>query len=149
MSDLNTRAIVDRYGKAMEVNDLEGLAAVLHEDYIEDYPQSGERIHGGANLTAMMANYPGGVPLSARLDTVVGTEDSWVMSASYTPMRIEGTGDQYTAVAHVFYPDGSEWHVIQLIRLKDGKVYRVTSFYAPRFEAPDWRAPFVERVEPT
>lgn len=53
----------------------------------------------------------------------------------------------YTAVAHVIYPDGSDRHVIQLIRSKDGKIYRVTSFYAPEFEAPDWRAPYVEQGE--
>jgi SnoaL-like domain len=148
MSDINTREIVDRYAKALQTNDFDTLVSVLHDDYLEDYPQSGERIRGGANLRAMMASYPGGEPRAVRLDTLVGTEDRWVMTASYMPMLVAGTGDQYTSVAHVIYPDGSDWHVIQLIRLKDGKVYRVTSFYAERFDAPDWRAPYVERVEP-
>lgn len=147
MSDISTREIVDRYAKALETTDLDALATVLHDDYLEEYPQSGERIHGGANLLAIMANYPGGIPLSARVDSVVGAEDRWVVSPSYTPMRIDGAGDQYTAVAHVFYPDGSDWHVIQLIRVKDGKIYRVTSFYAPQFDAPDWRTPYVELGE--
>ncbi len=147
MSDINTREIVDRYAKALETTDLDALATLLHDDYLEEYPQSGERIHGSANLRAMMANYPGGVPLSGRVDHVVGTEDRWVLSPSYTPMRIDGNGDHYTAVAHVIYPDGSDWHVIQLIQMKDGKIYRVTSFYAPEFEAPDWRAPYVEQGE--
>jgi SnoaL-like domain len=148
MSDLNTRDVIDRYAQALEHMDLERLGAVLHDEYVEEYPQSGERIRGRENLLAIVSNYPGGEPRSGRVDAVVGAEDRWIVSPSYQPMRLEGAGDQYTAIAHVIYPDGSDWHVIQLIRLKDGKVYRITSYYAPAFEAPDWRAPYVERFEP-
>ena len=146
MADQNTRAVVERYSRAMEAHDLDGLAATLHDDYVEDYPQSGERVRGAVNLLAIMSHYPGGEPRTAKVEQVVGAEDSWVMSPSYIPMRVEGSGDQYTAVAHIVYPDGSEWHAVQLIRLKDGRVHRITSFYAAPFEAPDWRAPFVERI---
>jgi hypothetical protein len=149
MADQNTRAVVDRYARAMEMHDLDGVVGTLHEDYLEDYPQSGERIRGAKNLRAMMMSYPGGEPRTAKVEQIVGAEDSWVMSASYIPMRVEGSGDQYTAVAHIVYPDGSEWHGIQLIRLKDGMIHRITSFYAAPFEAPAWRAPFVERIPGT
>jgi len=148
MSDPNTREVIDHYAKAMETQDLEGLAAVLHDDYVEEYPQSGERIVGRDNLLAIVANYPGGEPRSGKVDRVVGAEDRWIVSPSYQPMRLVGEGDQYTAIAHVIYPDGSDWHVIQLIRLKDGRIYRITSYYAPAFEAPAWRAPYVDRTEP-
>jgi ketosteroid isomerase-like protein len=149
MSDINTREVIDRYARAMETSDFATLRSLLHDDYEEEYPQSGERIHGADDLMAILRNYPGGSPQGSKLDSVIGTEDRWVITPSYTPMLVAGTGDQYTAVAHLTYPDGSDWHVIQLIRLKDGKVSRVTSFYAERFEAPDWRAPYVERVEPS
>ena len=132
----------------MEATDLDGVVATLHEDYVEDYPQSGERIRGAANLRALMANYPGGEPRTSKVEQIIGAEDSWVMSPSYIPMRVDGSGDQYTAIAHIVYPDGSEWHAIQLIRLKDGKIHRITSFYAAPFEAPEWRASFVERIPP-
>lgn len=148
MADLNTRKVVDRYGQAMERLDLESLETILHDDFIEDYPQSGERIHGRANLFAILSNYPGGEPQTIAVDAIVGAEDRWVVTPSYQPMRVEGAGDQYTAVAHITYPDGSDWHAIQFIRLKDGRIHRITSYYAPAFEAPDWRAPYVERVAP-
>jgi SnoaL-like domain len=146
MADLNTRDVVERYGRAMESRDIDSVLALLHPDYVEDYPQSGERIRGAANLSAMMQHYPGGEPRTSKVEQLIGAEDSWVMSPSYIPMRVEGSGDQYTAIAHIIYPDGSEWHLIQLIRLKDGKIHRIVSYYAAPFEAPEWRAPFVERI---
>ena len=146
MAELNTREVVDRYSRALEAQDLDAVIATLHDDYIEEYPQSGERIRGAANLRGIMSQYPGGEPRASKVEQIIGAEDSWVMSPSYTPMRVEGSGDQYTTVAHIIYPDGSEWHAIQLIRLRDGRIHRVTSFYASPFEAPDWRAPFVERI---
>lgn len=148
MSELNTRETVDRYLDGMQRSDPDAISAVLHEEYVEDYPQSGERIRGAANLRGIIEHYPGGEPQTVRVDSVIGTEDRWVVTPSFTPVRIEGAGDQYVSVAHIRYPDGSDWHVIQLIRLKDGKVYRITSFYAAPFEAPAWRAPYVERIEP-
>ena len=145
MAEMNTREVVDRYGAGMEAHDIDAVLATLHDDFVEEYPQSGERIHGAANLGAILSHYPGGEPRMEKVEQVIGTEDRWVVSPSYIPMRVEGSGDQYTAVAHIAYPDGSQWHVIQLIRLKDGRIYRIVSYYAAPFEAPDWRAPFVER----
>jgi ketosteroid isomerase-like protein len=146
MADLNTRDVVERYRRAMEAGDIDGILATLHEEYTEDYPQSGERIHGGANLRAMMQHYPGGEPRAEKVEQVIGSEDSWVVSPSFIPMRVEGSGDQYTGIAHIRYPDGSEWHVIQLMQLKDGRIFRIVSYYAAPFEAPAWRSPFVERI---
>jgi hypothetical protein len=36
-------------------------------------------------------------------------------------------------------------HGIHLLELKDGKVIRETDYFAPPFEAPEWRAKWVER----
>jgi ketosteroid isomerase-like protein len=148
MSEPTTREVIDRYVKAMQERDLDALQQILREDYVEEYPQSGERIRGMADARAMLANYPGGEPQPGKVDRIVGTEDRWVMTPSYTPMRVEGTGDQYTIVAHIHYPDGSEWHEVQLIQLKDGRIARNTAYFAAPFEAPAWREPYVERYDP-
>jgi hypothetical protein len=34
-----------------------------------------------------------------------------------------------------------------IIELKDGRIWRDRRYYAERFEAPEWRAQWVERVE--
>ena len=147
MSDLTTRDVIDRYARAMQEWDLDALAAIFHDDYVEEYPQSGERLRGSANVLAMLRHYPGGEPRPGKVDHIVGSEDRWVLTPSYIPMRVEGTGDQYTVVAHIGYPDGSEWHEVQLIQLKDGRIARSTAYFAPAFEAPEWRAPYVEQGE--
>jgi hypothetical protein len=149
MSDPNTRDIVERYVRAMGARDLDTITSTLHDDYVEEWPQSGERVVGGANLRAILEHYPGGEPRPGKVDHIVGAEDSWVMTPSYVPMRVDGTGDQYTVVAHIGYPDGSEWHEISLIRLKDGRIHRITGYFAAPFEAPAWREPYVERFEPS
>jgi hypothetical protein len=35
-----------------------------------------------------------------------------------------------------------------IVELKDGKMWRDTRYYAERFEVPEWRARWVERMEP-
>jgi hypothetical protein len=40
------------------------------------------------------------------------------------------------------YPNGEEWHLVQLVELRDGLIWRLTSYFAAPFEAPEWRATF-------
>jgi len=35
--------------------------------------------------------------------------------------------------------------MIAIVELRGGKIAKMTTWYAAPFEAPDWRAPFVER----
>jgi len=35
-----------------------------------------------------------------------------------------------------------------IIELRDGKMWRDTRYYAEPFEAPEWRAQWVERMKP-
>jgi hypothetical protein len=37
--------------------------------------------------------------------------------------------------------------VVVIIELKDGKMFRDTRYFAEPFEAPEWRAQGVERME--
>ena len=43
------------------------------------------------------------------------------------------------------YPDGSDYHVISILEVRDGLIAKVTTYFAAEFEAPDWRAGWVER----
>ena len=44
------------------------------------------------------------------------------------------------------YPDGSRWWVVAIVELRDGKVYRAEIYFAPDFDPPEWRRPFVELI---
>ena len=71
MSDQGNRAVVERYAAALP-SDFATLASLRHPDFVEEWPQSGERIRGHANYQKIHENYPGGLP-KLKLLTTAGT----------------------------------------------------------------------------
>jgi len=143
----SNREIVERLVRAIETKDFDTIAALTAEDYVEEMPQSGERIRGRANHQAIIRGYPGGVGTVAT-SRIIGSEDAWVTGPSFNVVQIVGSGDRYTYVAMGHYANGEVWHMIALVHLRDGVVARSTIWYAAPFEAPAWRAQYVERFEP-
>src|SRR5262245_9212258 len=45
------------------------------------------------------------------------------------------------------YGGGLVSHVANVVEFRDGKIWRETRYYAQPFEAPAWRAQWVERLE--
>lgn len=124
-------------------HDWDRLGQVFHDDAVLEYPQSGERFRGVANIRAQFENYPALGPGSSELAEVIG-DDAYALTPSYTVIRVEGSGQRGTAVIRIRYPDGSYWWAINLFELRDGRMTRSRSYFAPDFEAPDWRAPYRE-----
>jgi hypothetical protein len=141
----SNREIVERYLAAIP-GDQQTLRALRHEDYVEDWPQSGERVRGADRMAAISAAYPGGLP-SGSVERIVGSEDQWVITPSYSVLKIAGSGDVYTALLRATYADGSDWWVTTFIELKDGKVIHATTLFAPRLDSPEWRREWVELVD--
>jgi len=150
MAEPSGREVVERYVRAVETKDFDALEALVVDDYIDEMPQSGERIRGKANQLALVRNYPGGVgtvePGSMRL---VGADDRWVLTPSFSVLRIEGSGDVYTYAGTVHYSNGETWHIVSIVELRAGKIAKTTTYYAAPFEAPEWRAHLVERYSPS
>jgi hypothetical protein len=95
-----------------------------------EMPQSGERIRGREKMREFQeafANYSN--PPTIELRRVVIREGLWV---------VEGVND---------YGGGEVFTVVVIFELRDGKIWRDTRYYAGPFEAPDWRAHMVERME--
>jgi len=146
MAEAGGRAVVQRFAKAIQDKDFEAQEALIADDFVEEMPQSGERVRGRANWGAVGRGYPGGVgTVDADSSRLVGAEDRWVLTPTFAPLRIEGSGDVYTYVGTVRYPNGQTWQMIAIIELRAGKIARMTTWYAAPFDAPEWRAPFVER----
>jgi hypothetical protein len=145
MSGQNGRAVFEAYLQATNMRDVGALAAIVHEEFEDFYPQSGERTHGLANLHAIIEHYPGGGYAGQGTERVVGAEDRWVLTPIFTVLRIEGSGDTYTGVSRGRYPDGSDWFIVTIGQIRDGRLWRAETFFAPAFEPPDWRAEWVER----
>ncbi|HEX9270220.1 MAG TPA: nuclear transport factor 2 family protein [Candidatus Limnocylindria bacterium] len=141
-----SEALVRRYMAAIPA-DFATLGELRHPDFVEEWPQSGERIRGHENSRRIHERYPGVATLHGEVRGITGAEDRWVLSPTLAPLRIEGTGDTYTVESIATYPDGSKWFVIAILKLQDGKVLRARTYWAAPFEAPAWRAEWVERME--
>ena len=118
---------VRRYLAARAVHDHAMLASLRDPDWTIDWPQSGERVRGSENDRAIMDNWPDGPPNSLSVRTV-------------------GSGDFWWADGTSAYPDGSTWFISAVLELRRGKMYRETWYFGPPFEAPAWRAAWVERL---
>jgi hypothetical protein len=98
-----------------------------HPDYVMEMPQSGERIRGREKMRQLQEAYP--TPPSIRLRRVIVRDGLWV---------VEGVND---------YGNAQVFDVVLIIELRDGKMWRDRRYYAEPFEAPEWRAQWVERME--
>ena len=145
MTPKTNRQVVERYVEALIARDLDLQAETCAHDMVIEYPQSGERIRGWANVRAAHENYPGGLPQKVA-GKVIGSEDKWVVGPSFNVLRIEGTGDIYTLLGSARYPDGKIWQVMSLIELRSGKIAKTTDVYGAPLDAPPWRSKGVERI---
>jgi hypothetical protein len=145
VSEKSNHEIVERYAKALVDHDYDTLDQLRHRDYVWEYPQSGERIRGTANVRAVMEHYPRRPEVTT--SAVIGSEDKWVPTPVGSLLRIMGTGDVYTTLSRIRYPgDSRPWHLATVIELRDGKVIKETTIFGEAFDAPDWRAQWVERM---
>ncbi len=104
---------------------------VRHEDYTLEMPQSGERIRGRESMRAFQEAFPSNSVLpKIRIRRVLVRDGLWVA---------ESVSD---------YGGEQVLNGAAILELKDGKIWRDTRYYAEPFEAPEWRARWVERMEP-
>ncbi len=144
MTEGDLRRVMDGLSTVLDSQDWPQLADHFHPDAILEYPQSGERFRGIANIRAQFENYPDLEPGSSKLEEVIGEATQYAMTRSYTVIAVEGTGNRGTAIIRVRYPDGSWWYAINVYELRDRLISRTRVYFAPDFEAPDWRAPYRE-----
>ena len=148
MPELTNRDVVERFIEATSANDLDRADQYLADDFVEDYPQSGERIRGRTNRRSVIENYPGRAERDftpGKAGALVG-DDQWVMTPAMSLLRLNGSGERFTATGQINYPSGEMWHVVQLIELHAGKIAKMTTYFAPPFEAAAYRAKFVEKM---
>ncbi len=145
MAPPSNEQLVNRYIEAIVAQNDAVLGHLRHLEFTTDWPQSGERVRGHANDRAILDNWPGGRP-AGHVSRVVGAEDRWVVTPSFTAQRVVGSGDFWWMAGTVEYADGSTWFDVVLLELRDSKVLRETWYFAPPSDAPVWRAQWVERI---
>ena len=141
---MTNEEVVRRYAAAQMSLDHDTLAALRHPDWCAVWPQSGELIRGSEKMRAIAESYPGGAPRLVEQLRLVGSEDRWATTPVGGAYRVAGEGENWWGEWTMVYPDGKTWLTIILVELRDGKVWRETQYWAEPFEAPEWRAQWVE-----
>ncbi len=132
----SNQAVVDDFRRAMESNDMRELSRVRREhstdDYVQEWPQSGERIVGRDAAIKLDEGYERATGTMPRM----------------TFRRAVGAGDVYVIEGTIDYGDGTPVNYVGVAEFRDGKIAKMTEYFASPFPAPEWRAGLVERMEP-
>lgn len=149
---MNNRQVVEQWMRAMHEHDVVALEEILHPDLEVTYPQSGEVIRGRENLLGMLASFPGRAP-EGEVEDHHPTHDA-VHVVNRSPfglpnITVESAGDTFTLEGSVVYGDGATYHVVTIVQVRDGMIATETSYFAPPFDPPEWRRPFVDPSPPT
>lgn len=127
-------AVVERLRAMIESGSMDQLARAQYElatdDFLEEWPQSGERIRGRDNAKAINDNYP----------AMTGSSPTMKLR------RISGEGDHWAIEGTIDYGDGTPVSYVGIAEMREGKLARITEYFGNPFEAPAWRSKWVERI---
>jgi ketosteroid isomerase-like protein len=68
------RQVVAQFWSTMDTNDSRAVGALLHDDYVLEWPQSSERIRGRANFAAVNEHYPAAGPWRFTVQQLIADE---------------------------------------------------------------------------
>jgi hypothetical protein len=126
IQDRKVRAALDQHWAASNANDFETEHRIYREDAVLEYPQSGERTRGRRNIQNQRASQPS--------------------KKRFTVQRIIGGGGLWITEFILTY-DGKPSYTISIMEFENDQVARETQYFADPFEAPAWRAQWVERID--
>ena len=101
---------------------------VYADDAVLEYVQSGERIPGKAAIIATRQAYPG-------------------PPAAFELLRVLGGGDEWVAELILRFDGENPHHVAAIEEFRDGLVVRERLYIGDPWEAPAYRARWVEPIE--
>ena len=123
----SNKEIIEQFWDTMKTNDFRAVGELLHDDYVLEWPQSGERVRGRENFVAINEKYP--------------AHGRW----EFVVQRVIAEGDQ--AVSDVDVTDGViRARVITFSTIRGGKILHQTEFWPDPFEPAAWRAPWIEKI---
>src|SRR5438067_13046261 len=131
----DTRELAAAFENVLRDGDFSKVQALIQtwatDDFVQEWPQSGERLTKANSLR-----------LDEKYSELSGT------TPTFTYKRMLGGGDVFVVEGTIDYGDGIPVSYVGVGELRDGKIAKMTEYFANPFEAPAWRADFVERMEP-
>ncbi|OBB89137.1 hypothetical protein A5760_23145 [Mycobacterium colombiense] len=126
MGDDDVRDALWRHWAASDANDFAAEHQIYRDDAVLEYPQSGERIRGRANIQASRTAQPN--------------------TKRFTVRRMLGGGDLWISELVLTY-DGQPYCVVSIMEFQDGGVVRETQYFGDPFEPGPSRAQWVEQMQ--
>jgi len=124
-----------KFEEVLKTGDFAAMTKLIKDyatdDFVEEWPQSGERLSKDASMR-LTENYP----------QMSGT------SPKFSYRRMLGGGDTFVVEGTIDYGDGIPVSYVSIGEMRGDKIARVTEYFANPFEAPAWRADYVEKMEP-
>jgi ketosteroid isomerase-like protein len=121
------KQIVENFWAAMQTNDFKDAGEFLHDDYVLEWPQSGERIRGRTNFVAINENYPAHGRWEFTIRHIIAEADEVVSDVEVTDGTITGRAITFSTI-------------------REGKILGQTEFWPDPFEGAAWRAQWVEKI---
>lgn len=122
----NNTAVIERLVQCINEKNVAVMDELFHEDAVMEWPQSGERIVGGANRRAIYSKFP--------------------TLPKITPRAMHANGDLVVAEATTDYGPGAIYNSVFIFEFRDGKIAKEVAYWSTPFEAPAWRAEWVEKM---
>lgn len=124
MTDQIILTAIEQHWAASAAGDQVAEHAIYHDDVVCEYPQSGEVIRGRDNLQSLRSHHPGS-PSGFVVRRIVGEGNVWITE-------------------YVIAYEGKRACTVSIMEFCEGKVSRETQYFADSFDAPVWRAQWVE-----
>lgn len=126
--EVSPLVVIEEFFRRMNTNDFSAAAQMLGEDYVLEWPQSGERIRGRDNFAAVNKEYPANGPWRFTLNRIVANATEAVTDVSVT--------------------DGvQQARAITFSTVQDGRITKQVEFWPESYEPPANRRHLVERME--
>lgn len=125
---MNNKQIIENFWATMATNDFYTVAQLLHDEFILEWVQSGERIHGRDNFAAINTYYPAAGKWTFQINHIVAEGDVVVSDVDVSDGKVHD-------------------RVITFSTIRDGKILKQIEFWPQPFEAPEWRAKWVEKID--
>jgi ketosteroid isomerase-like protein len=122
----DVRGALEAHWAASDANDFDTEHQIYRSDAVLEYPQSGERIRGRANIQASREAQPN--------------------AKRFTVRRILSSGDLWISELVLTY-DGQPFYVVSIMEFEGGEVVRETQYFGDPFGPGPSRAQWVERIE--
>jgi hypothetical protein len=126
MQEENMRELIDAHWKASASGNLDEEHDIYADDAICDYPQSGERILGRANLQALRGHHPD-------------------KPSGFVVKRVLGRGNLWITEYVITYKQQSSF-VVSIMEFCNGQVVHETQYFSGAFDAPAWRNGLTVRI---